>query len=283
MYAHLLQSCPILCSPMNNSLQSSSVHGIFPASILVWVDISYSRISSNPGTDSVVSCIVGRFFYYWATGEVSTVQQSESAIHTQISPLFWIPFSFRSPQSTVFPEIYSGRLVAKSCPTLATLWTVACQAPLSVGFSRQEYSSGLPFPSPELYNRFSLVVLFINIIHGIYMSIPVFQFIPPIPPPLVSMHLFSRSLSLFVLCKYDYLYHFFFSGSTYMCLYDICFSLSDLLHSEWRLLCPSTPLHMTQCCPLLRLSIYSIIYKYHIFFIQSSVDGYLHGFHSWLL
>ena len=31
---------------------------------------------------------------------VSTVQQSESAIRTHISPLFWISFSFRSPQST---------------------------------------------------------------------------------------------------------------------------------------------------------------------------------------
>ena len=29
-----------------------------------------------------------------------------------------------------------------------TLWTVAHQAPLSMGFSRQEYWSGLPFPSP---------------------------------------------------------------------------------------------------------------------------------------
>ena len=38
-------------------------------------------------------------------------------------------------------------LVAKSCLTLATLWTVAYQAPLSMGFSRQEYWSGLPFPS----------------------------------------------------------------------------------------------------------------------------------------
>ena len=27
----------------------------------------------------------------------------------------------------------------------AILWTVACQAPLSMGFSRQEYWSGLPF------------------------------------------------------------------------------------------------------------------------------------------
>ena len=39
-------------------------------------------------------------------------------------------------------------LVAKSCPTLATAGTVAYQAPLSMGFSRQEYWSGLPFPSP---------------------------------------------------------------------------------------------------------------------------------------
>ena len=29
-----------------------------------------------------------------------------------------------------------------------TPWAVACQAPLSMGFSRQEYWSGLPFPSP---------------------------------------------------------------------------------------------------------------------------------------
>ena len=29
-----------------------------------------------------------------------------------------------------------------------TLWTVARQAPLSMGFFRQEYWSGLPFPSP---------------------------------------------------------------------------------------------------------------------------------------
>ena len=41
-----------------------------------------------------------------------------------------------------------GGLVAQSCPTLVTPWTVACQAPLSMGFSRQEYWSGLLFPPP---------------------------------------------------------------------------------------------------------------------------------------
>ena len=41
-----------------------------------------------------------------------------------------------------------GGLVAKSCLTLATPWTVARQASWSMGFSRQEYKSGLPFPFP---------------------------------------------------------------------------------------------------------------------------------------
>ena len=38
-------------------------------------------------------------------------------------------------------------LVAQFCLSV-NLWTVACQAPLSVRFPRQEYWSGYPFPSP---------------------------------------------------------------------------------------------------------------------------------------
>ena len=41
-----------------------------------------------------------------------------------------------------------GGLVGKWCPNLRTPWTVSCQA-LSMGFSRQEYRSWLPFPSPR--------------------------------------------------------------------------------------------------------------------------------------
>ena len=33
----------------------------------------------------------------------------------------------------------------------ATPWTLACQAPLSMEFSRQEYWNGLPFPSPGAF------------------------------------------------------------------------------------------------------------------------------------
>ena len=45
---------------------------------------------------------------------------------------------------TSWCEMVSCSVVSDS----ATLWTVAHQAPLSMEFSRQEYWSGLPFPSP---------------------------------------------------------------------------------------------------------------------------------------
>ena len=45
-------------------------------------------------------------------------------------------------------KVKSESEVAQSCPTLVTPWTAAYQAPLSMGFSRQEYWSGVPLPSP---------------------------------------------------------------------------------------------------------------------------------------
>ena len=50
------------------------------------------------------------------------------------------------PPGKPFGFYGGGGLVAKSC--LVTAWTVARQAPLSMGFPRQEYWSELPFPSP---------------------------------------------------------------------------------------------------------------------------------------
>ena len=46
-------------------------------------------------------------------------------------------------------EIYQASAQSLSHVQLfATPWTSACQAPLSMGFSRQEYWNGLPFPPP---------------------------------------------------------------------------------------------------------------------------------------
>ena len=58
--AKSLQTCPILCDPMDCSLPGSSVQGILQARILEWVDISSSRRSSQPRDwthISYVSCI----------------------------------------------------------------------------------------------------------------------------------------------------------------------------------------------------------------------------------
>ena len=46
-------------------------------------------------------------------------------------------------------KVKSESEVTQSCPTLATPWTAAYQAPPSMGFSRQNYWSGVPLPSPK--------------------------------------------------------------------------------------------------------------------------------------
>ena len=48
-------------------------------------------------------------------------------------------------------ESESESEVSQSCPTLATPWTAAYQAPLSMGLSRQKYWSGVSLPSPFAY------------------------------------------------------------------------------------------------------------------------------------
>ena len=85
-----------------------------------------------------------------------------------------------------------------------------------------------------LYCRFLLGINFIHI--SVYMSIPIAQFsTPPSPPhrsfaPLVSICLFSTSVSQLLPCKPAHLYHFS-RFHLHALIYDICFSLSDLLHS----------------------------------------------------
>ena len=64
-----------------------------------------------------------------------------SVISYHESLFLFVP-SFGQSKSVV------ASLVAKSCLILVTPWTVGCQAPLPRGFSRQQYWSGLPFPSP---------------------------------------------------------------------------------------------------------------------------------------
>ena len=110
---------------------------------------------------------------YWSGVPLSVVQNSPKCIQAYYSPLLAMsyvekfyrkqtgstlinPAFPKLPWELTFPaKLYftvwrgggGGGSVTQSCPTLATPWTVALQALLSRGFSRQGYWSGLPFPS----------------------------------------------------------------------------------------------------------------------------------------
>ena len=60
----------------------------------------------------------------------------------------------------------------------AILWTIAWQAPLSMGFSRQEYQSGLPFPPPGIFPTQGLNTRLLHLLQclGIFLDSQ-FQFI----------------------------------------------------------------------------------------------------------
>ena len=89
--AKSLQSCPILCDPIDGSPPGSPIPGILQARTLEWVAISFS-------------------------------------------------------------DVWKWKVKVKSLSRvrlLATPWTTAYQAPPSMGFSRQDYWSGVPLPSPK--------------------------------------------------------------------------------------------------------------------------------------
>ena len=73
------------------------------------------------------------------------------------SPRLWVGLGviYQKTGYQACPILGNGLSILKeyvlSCSVMSDslcLWTVACQAPLSVGFSRQESWSGVPFPSP---------------------------------------------------------------------------------------------------------------------------------------
>ena len=71
---------------------------------------------------------------------------TQQVFNKQLFTFLWVPALFFQA-CVIMPSHFSHIRL------FATQWTVACQAPLSVGFSRQEYWSGLPYPpSGDLLN-----------------------------------------------------------------------------------------------------------------------------------
>ena len=102
----------------------------------------------NLNNKQLIKSIKENFLFVFFQGQYRCLlPPSSSKIHLS---LYVLPSSWLGkarPLKLMLINNGGGGLVAKSCLTLATLWTVACQAPLFMGFCRQEYWSGLPFPS----------------------------------------------------------------------------------------------------------------------------------------
>ena len=102
-----------LCDTMDCSLPGPSVHGISQTRILEWVAMPSSRGSSQPRDQTHISCgscVAGGFF---------------------------------TPEPPERKKV--GVKLLSHVQLFATPWMVAYQAPLSMGFSRQEYWSGCHF------------------------------------------------------------------------------------------------------------------------------------------
>ena len=108
-----------------------------------------------------------------------------------------------------------------------------------------------------LYRRFLLVIHFIHI--SVYMSIPISKYVTQPPPPPAPLSPLGGCTLVLPICvsilpwKTVHLYHFS-RLHIYAFTYDICFSLSDWLHSVWHSLDPSTPVPMNQLSSFLWLS-----------------------------
>ena len=117
---------------------------------------------------SIIYTIIVQFSFLcmkWS----STVFSAAAAKSLQSCPTLWNPIDGSPPGSTIpgilqartlewvaisFSNAWKWKVKVKSLSRvrlLATPWTAAYQAPLSMGFSRQEYWSGAPLPSPSVF------------------------------------------------------------------------------------------------------------------------------------
>ena len=138
--AKSLQSCPTLCDPIGGSPPGSPVPGILQARTLEWVAISFSNAWKWKGKLKLLS-------HTWllVTPWAAAHQAPPSLGFFRLE--HWSGSPFPSPMHE--SKNWKWKLKVKSLSRvrlLATPWTAAHQAPQSMGFSRQEYWSGVPLP-----------------------------------------------------------------------------------------------------------------------------------------
>ena len=134
--AKLLQSCPALCDLIDGSPQGSSVPGILQARTLEWVAISFSNAWKWKVKEVTQSCPT------LSNPMDCSLPGSPVPGILQARALEWVAISFSNA--------WKWKVKVKSLSRVrlfVTPWTAAYQTPPSMGFSRQEYWSGVPLPS----------------------------------------------------------------------------------------------------------------------------------------
>ena len=121
-----------------------------------WCPSPTSLLTSQCIRDSITRILSPNLRTLWLRSYITSILQMRKLRHGK--PKF-LPGSLNGPRwrqnwSGTWPRVWRAELINEcaqslSCvQLLAILWTVAPQAPLSTGFFRQEYWSGLPFPPP---------------------------------------------------------------------------------------------------------------------------------------
>ena len=105
-----------LCDPMDCSPPGSSVHGISQTRILEWVAISSCRGSSQPGDQTHISCIKGRFF---TTEPLAAAAAAAKSL--QSCPTLCDPIDGRPPGSPV-PGILQARTLEWVAISFSNAW-----------------------------------------------------------------------------------------------------------------------------------------------------------------
>ena len=149
------------------------VHGILQARILECVANPFSRGSSWPSDQTWVSHIAGRFFTIWATRKAcGAAAKSRQSCLTLCDSKDWSPPGSSVPGilqartlewvAISFANAWKWKVKVKLLShvwLLATPWTVAYQAPPSMGFPRQKYWSGVQLLSPRKAYRYRYFTL----------------------------------------------------------------------------------------------------------------------------
>ena len=92
----------------------------------------------QPDLNKITDCLLKLFITKFS------ILINNTIIHSVFKSKSWKSFLI-----SLFPLQLSSVQLLSHVPLFATPWTVAHQAPLSMGFSRQEHQSGLPFPPPR--------------------------------------------------------------------------------------------------------------------------------------